>query len=63
MADAIGQAWAWQGDDRLGVTGAGAALDAVTLEQVRGVWDRYIMQGSPTRFSLSKGQAGTGGVE
>jgi zinc protease len=57
MADAIGQAYAWQGDDALALEGASEAIDAVTLEQVRAAWQRYVIDASPVELFIKKGKA------
>ncbi len=57
LADAVGQAYAWQGDDQLGVGGAAAAIDAVTLPQVEAAWERYIVGATPTRVFARHGAA------
>ena len=57
MADAIGQAYAWQGDDRLALEGASEAIDAVTLDQVRAAWQAYVIDADPVELFIKKGKA------
>jgi zinc protease len=57
MADAIGQAYAWQGDDSLALEGASDAIDAVTIDQVRAAWQTYVIDGAPVELFIKKGKA------
>ncbi len=57
LAGSIGQAYAWQGDDRLALGGAAAAIDAVTLAQVEAAWDQYVMAAPPSRVFVRRGKA------
>jgi zinc protease len=57
MADAIGQAYAWQGDDRLALEGASEAIDAVTLDQVRAAWQAHVLDAEPVELFIKKGKA------
>lgn len=57
-AEAIGQAGSWQGNARLGYEGVPALLDAVTLDQVKEVWRRYVATGAPVELTIRKGPAG-----
>lgn len=56
QADALGQAYAWQGDEHLALGGAAEAIDAVTLDQVRAAWDTYVTQGEPVELFVKKGK-------
>ncbi len=57
MADAIGQAYAWQGDDSLALEGASEAIDAVTLDQVHAAWQTYVIDAQPVELFIKKGKA------
>ena len=57
LADDVGMAYAWQGDDTLAVDGATEALQAVTLEQVKAVWSTYVAEATPVEVFIQKGDA------
>ena len=57
MAEAIGKAQAWEGDASLAVEGSAAAIDGVTLEQVRAAWRTYVMDAQPIEILVKKGKA------
>ena len=57
MADSIGTAYAWQGDDRLALGGATEAIDAVTLDQVKDSWRRYVAEAGSIELFIKKGKA------
>ena len=57
MAQAIGQAYAWQGDDRLALEGSAEAIDAVTIDQVRAAWQAYVIDAEPVELFIKKGKA------
>ncbi|MSQ04351.1 MAG: insulinase family protein [Myxococcales bacterium] len=57
QADAIGSAYAWTGDESLAMGGEIALINAVTLEQVRAVWERYIIAAHPVEVFARKGPA------
>ena len=63
MADAIGHAYAWQGDDSLALEGAGEAIDAVTLGEVRAAWQTHIIDATPVELFIKKGKAATPGED
>jgi len=56
QADDIGRAYAWMGDDALGVEGFAARYEAVTLKDVEKVWARYIATAQPVEFTVKKGK-------
>ncbi len=55
-AQAIGQAAGWQGDPRLGLETRDAAIAAVTLDDVRAAWKRYVADATPTEIVVSRGK-------
>ena len=55
LADDIGLAYAWQGDDRLALEGSAEAIRAVTLEQVREAWNTWIAEATPVEVFIKKG--------
>ncbi|MCB9765502.1 MAG: insulinase family protein [Alphaproteobacteria bacterium] len=57
MADAIGQAWSWQGDPSLALGGATEAIEAVTLAQVRTAWQTWVMDATPVELFVKRGKA------
>jgi len=57
MADAIGLAHAWRGDASLALEGSEEALRAVDLDDVKQVWDVYVVQGTPVELFIKKGAA------
>ena len=59
MADAIGKAHSWQGDASAAVEGSAAAIDGVTLEQVRAAWQTYVVDAEPIELLIKKGKAAT----
>ena len=63
MADAIGQAYSWQGDDRLALEGSSEAIDAVTLDQVRAAWQTHVIDAEPVELFIKKGKATVPGEE
>jgi zinc protease len=56
MAEALGTAYAWQGDDRLALGGNSEAIEAVTLEQVQAVWASYVVDATPMALFIKKGK-------
>ena len=56
QADALGQAYAWQGDETLAMGGAVEAIDLVTLEQVQAAWVKYVVQAEPVEIFVKKGE-------
>lgn len=56
QADDIGRAWAYMGDDQLGVDGFAEHIAAVTLADVQSVWTRYIAGAQPVEFFVKKGK-------
>ena len=57
MADAIGLAHAWRGDASLALEGSEEALRAVDLDDIKQVWDTYVVQGTPVELFIKKGDA------
>ncbi len=56
QADDIGRAYAWMGDDQLGVDGFADKIDAVTLDEVAAAWDRYIAGAEPVEIFIKRGK-------
>ena len=56
-AEALGQAWSWQGDLAPGLDDGAAALQAVTLDEVKAVWKKSVMQAKPVKVWAHKGPA------
>lgn len=63
LADAIGTAYAWQGDDRLALEGNAEAIDGVTIEQVRAAWQTYVTDAEPVEVFFKKGKPKSGGAQ
>jgi len=63
LADAIGTAYAWQGDDSLALEGNAEAIDAVTIEQVRDAWQKYVADAEPMELFIKKGKPAAGGAQ
>ncbi len=56
MADALGTAYAWQGDDALALEGSADAIDAVSLDDVRAAWMTYVAEAEPIELFIRKGK-------
>jgi len=56
MADALGTAYAWQGDDSLALQGSAEAIDSVSLEQVGAAWKTYVVEAQPIELFIKKGK-------
>jgi predicted Zn-dependent peptidase len=56
-AGAIGEAWSWQRDVSLALDGKVAALNAVTLDDIRTAWKTYVVDATPTEVLIRRGKA------
>ena len=56
MADALGTAYAWQGDDSLALQGSAEAIDSVSLEQVGAAWKTYVDEAQPIELFIKRGK-------
>ena len=56
-ASAIGEAWSWQRDTSLALDGKVAALKTITLDDIRAVWKKYVVDAKPTEVLIRRGKA------